>query len=108
MLGALGSGSWTRLLPGLVLGGLGSGLLNGALPLLAVESVPPERAAMGSGAQQTFRYVGSCAGVALTIAVATSAGGLARGADLALLVSAGLAVAGAVSVLALRERRVGA
>ncbi|WP_086704473.1 MFS transporter, partial [Streptomyces tricolor] len=88
MLGALGSGSWTRLLPGLVLGGLGSGLLNGALPLLAVESVPPERAAMGSGAQQTFRYVGSCAGVALTIAVATSAGGLARGADLALLVSA--------------------
>ncbi|UFR04269.1 MFS transporter [Streptomyces sp. Go40/10] len=104
MLGALGSGSWPRLLPGLILGGLGSGLLNGALPLLAVESVPPGRAAMGSGAQQTFRYVGSCAGVALTIAVATSAGSLTRGADIALLVSAGLAAAGAVSVLALRER----
>ncbi|MFF5535495.1 MFS transporter [Streptomyces cinerochromogenes] len=104
MLGALGSGSWPRLLPGLILGGLGSGLLNGALPLLAVESVPPGRAAMGSGAQQTFRYIGSCAGVALTIAVATSAGSLTRGADVALLVSAGLAVAGAVSVLALRER----
>ncbi|MET9447301.1 MFS transporter [Streptomyces cinerochromogenes] len=104
MLGALGSGSWPRLLPGLILGGFGSGLLNGALPLLAVESVPPGRAAMGSGAQQTFRYIGSCAGVALTIAVATSAGSLTRGADVALLVSAGLAVAGAVSVLALRER----
>ncbi|WP_381565746.1 MFS transporter [Streptomyces eurythermus] len=103
MLGAVGAGSWTRLLPGLVIGGVGSGLLNGALPLLAVESVPRERAAMGSGAQQTFRYIGSCAGVALTIALATSAGDPARGADLALLVSAGLAVAGAVSVPALRE-----
>ncbi|MEU2222551.1 MFS transporter [Streptomyces sp. NPDC018347] len=104
MLGAVGSGTWTRLLPGLIISGLGSGLLNGALPLLAVESVPRERAAMGSGAQQTFRYIGSCAGVALTIALATSAGTPARGADTALLVSAGLAVAGAVSVLALRER----
>ncbi|MET8566196.1 MFS transporter [Streptomyces flaveolus] len=104
MLGAVGSGSWTRLLPGLIVGGVGSGLLNGALPLLAVDSVPPQRAAMGSGAQQTFRYIGSCAGVALTIAIATSGGSLARGTNIALLVSAGLAVAGAVSVLALRER----
>ncbi|WP_318203337.1 MFS transporter [Streptomyces sp. SCL15-4] len=103
MLGAVGAGSWPRLLPGLVIGGIGSGLLNGALPLLAVESVPRERAAMGSGAQQTFRYIGSCAGVALTIALATSAGDLARGTDIALMVSAGLAVAGAASVLALRE-----
>ncbi|MFI2758199.1 MFS transporter [Streptomyces echinatus] len=104
MLGAIGSGTWTRLLPGLIIGGLGSGLLNGALPLLAVESVPPERAAMGSGAQQTFRYIGSCAGVALTIALATSAGDMARGANIALLVSAGLAAAGAVAVLAPRDR----
>ncbi|MFI2200688.1 MFS transporter [Streptomyces sp. NPDC020192] len=104
MLGTLGSGSWTRLLPGLIIGGVGSGLLNGALPLLAVDSVPRERAAMGSGAQQTFRYIGSCAGVALTIALATSSGPLAHGANLALLVSAGLAAVGAVSVVALRER----
>ncbi|OLZ69885.1 MFS transporter [Streptomyces sp. IMTB 2501] len=104
MLGALGSGSWTRLLPGLIIGGVGSGLLNGALPLLAVESVPRERAAMGSGAQQTFRYIGSCAGVALTIALATSAHTFAQGANIALLVSAGLAAVGAVSVVVLRER----
>ena len=63
------------------------------------------RAAMGSGAQQTFRYIGSCAGVALTIAIATSAGsGLARGADIAMVVSAGLAVLAAASVVVLRER----
>ncbi|MEV0475574.1 MFS transporter [Streptomyces prunicolor] len=105
MLGALGSGSWLRLLPGLVIAGVGSGLLNAALPLLSVESVPAARAAMGSGAQQTFRYIGSCAGVALTIAIATSAGGgLARGADIAMVVSAGLAVVAAVSVGVLRER----
>ncbi|WP_329554694.1 MFS transporter [Streptomyces sp. NBC_00696] len=105
MLGALDSGSWLRLLPGLVIAGVGSGLLNAALPLLSVESVPAARAAMGSGAQQTFRYIGSCAGVALTIAIATSAGsGLARGADIAMVVSAGLAVLAAVSVVGLRER----
>ncbi|MFD4875796.1 MFS transporter [Streptomyces sp. NPDC058420] len=105
MLGALDSGSWLRLLPGLVIAGVGSGLLNAALPLLSVESVPAARAAMGSGAQQTFRYIGSCAGVALTIAIATSAGsGLARGADIAMVVSAGLAALAAVSVVGLRER----
>lgn len=99
------AGSWPRLLPGLVLGGAGSGLLNAALPLQAVESVPAARAAMGSGAQQTFRYIGSCAGVALTIALATSSGGgLAHGADVAMAVPAGLAVLGAAGVAGLRER----
>lgn len=105
MLGSLDAGSWVRLLPGLVIAGVGSGLLNAALPLLAVESVPAARAAMGSGAQQTFRYIGSCAGVALTIAIATSSGGgLAHGADIAMLVSAVLALVAAASVVALREQ----
>ncbi|MFI1290217.1 MFS transporter [Streptomyces sp. NPDC020792] len=104
MLGAIGSGSWLRMLPGLLVSGVGSGLLNAALPLLSVESVPPDRAAMGSGAQQTLRYIGSCAGVALTIALATSTGSLARGADVAMAVSAGLALVGAVSVGVSRER----
>ncbi|MEJ1195847.1 MULTISPECIES: MFS transporter [unclassified Streptomyces] len=104
MLGAVGAGSWPRLLPGLVLAGVGTGLLNAALPLLAVESVPAARAAMGSGAQQTFRYIGSCAGVALTIAIATSASGPGRGADVALWVSAGLGVVAGVLVGMLRER----
>jgi MFS family permease len=105
MLGAVEAGSWPRLLPGLILAGVGSGLLNAALPLLSVESVPAARAAMGSGAQQTFRYVGSCAGVALTIAISTSGGDLARGADVAMAVSAGLAVVAAVSVGVAREHR---
>ncbi|MFJ1974704.1 MFS transporter [Streptomyces sp. NPDC087903] len=105
MLGALDAGSWPRLLPGLIVSGVGSGLLNAALPLLSVESVPADRAAMGSGAQQTLRYIGSAVGVALTIAITTSTDdGLAHGADLAMAVSAGLALLGAVGVAAVRER----
>lgn len=105
MLGALNAGSWHRLLPGLLISGIGSGLLNAALPLLSVESVPAARAAMGSGAQQTLRYIGSCAGVALTIAIVTSSGGgLGDGANVALLIAAGLSVVAAVAVMVLRER----
>ena len=44
-----------------------------------MESVPAARAAMESGAQQTFRHIGSCAAAALTIAIATSSGSGERG-----------------------------
>ncbi|WP_409474567.1 MFS transporter [Streptomyces sp. HC307] len=105
MLGAINADSWQRLLPGLIISGVGSGLLNAALPLLAVESVPAARAAMGSGAQQTLRYIGSSAGVALTIAVVTSSsGGLGDGTNVAILAGAGLSVLAAGAVLVLRER----
>ncbi|MGW2559111.1 MFS transporter [Streptomyces sp. NPDC001514] len=100
MLGAVSpAGGWGRLLPGLAVAGVGSGLLNAALPRLSVESVPPERAAMGSGANNTARYIGSSAGVALTIAVASA------GTNAALTVSAGLSLLGAVAVLAFRPGR---
>jgi hypothetical protein len=42
--------------------------------------------------------------VALTIAIVTSTGGLAHGADIAIAVSAGLALVAGASVLALRDR----
>ncbi|MFF9065243.1 MFS transporter [Streptomyces sp. NPDC014891] len=96
------AGSWPRLLPGLLVAGAGSGLLNAALPRLAVDSVPPERAAMGSGANNTARYIGSSAGVALMLALATA------GPDTAVLAAAALAVAGAGLTLALGRRQRGA
>lgn len=103
-LGALTGGSepsvWARLIPALIVSGTGSGLINAALPRLAVESVPPERAAMGSGANNTARYLGSSAGVAVTIAVATTP----AGADGAVLLSAGTALVATVAVLLLRQR----
>lgn len=104
MLSAVDAGPWPLLLPGLLISGAGSGLLNAALPQLAVASVPADRAAMGSGAGNTARYIGSAAGVALTIAVSTSGGSLAHGAQVALVVSAALGAVGAVMVLALRGR----
>ncbi|MGW8953222.1 MFS transporter [Streptomyces sp. NPDC055709] len=101
MLGTVSSADdgRARLLLGLAVAGVGSGLLNAALPRLAVESVPPERAAMGSGANNTARYIGSAAGVALTIAISTA------GTNTALIVSTGLSLLGAVAVLALRDGR---
>ncbi|MFE3520611.1 MFS transporter [Streptomyces sp. NPDC059161] len=99
MLGALTSGPLPRLVPGLLVAGIGSGLLNAALPRLAVESVPPERAAMGSGANNTARYIGSSAGVALTIALAPA------GPDTVIVVSAALAAVAGALTLTLRSRR---
>ncbi|MFJ4337330.1 MFS transporter [Streptomyces sp. NPDC088915] len=98
-LGALENhaGAW-RLLPGLLVAGVGSGLLNAALPRLAVDSVPPERAAMGSGANNTARYIGSSAGVALTLALTTA------GPDAALAASAALALTGAGLTLVLARK----
>ncbi|MYW66039.1 MFS transporter [Streptomyces sp. SID8379] len=111
MLGAAGSGHWTRLVPGLVVSGVGSGLLNAALPRLAVESVPGDRAAMGSGANNTARYIGSAAGVALMIAVSTATGtdrsALDRGTNAAFIASGVLALGAAALLLALRDRRPG-
>lgn len=96
----LGAAEWSRLLPALVVSGAGSGLLNAALPRLAIESVPQERAAMGSGANNTARYIGSSAGVAVTIAVATTG----WGANGALLLSVGLALVATAGMRLLRER----
>ena len=56
--------SWTVLLPGFVLGGIGIGLTNPALASTAVGVVPPERSGMASGTNSTFRQVGIATGIA--------------------------------------------
>ncbi|MBO1414022.1 MFS transporter, partial [Streptomyces sp. FH025] len=105
--------SWLRLAPGLAVAGIGSGVLNAALARLAVSSVPAHRAAMGSGANNTSRYIGSALGVAITVAVAGSAratapspsaaaDALATGTGRAILVAAALCFVGAVLALAAR------
>jgi MFS family permease len=90
-----GSG-WARLAPGLAIAGVGSGIANAALGRLAVESVPHERAGMGSGANNTARYLGGAAGVALVVAVVSgSGGGLVSGWNVATVVCAALCFVGA-------------
>lgn len=110
-LAGLGVGtSWTRVLPGLVILGIGSGLVNASLGRLALESVPRERAGMGSGANNTARYLGGAAGVALVVALATGSGGagasgLLAGWNTAVVVCGALCVVAALTVAACRPAR---
>jgi MFS family permease len=105
MLGAFASGSTLRVAPGVLVAGIGSGLLNAVLPRIAVESVPVQRAAMGSGASNTARYIGSSVGVVLTLVLVSSGRNPASGANTAVVVMAVGAVLGAALVLALRGKK---
>ncbi|MFI6519504.1 MFS transporter [Spirillospora sp. NPDC050679] len=111
MLGLAPDTPWWRLVPGLALAGVGSGLGNAMLARLAVESVPADRASMGSGANNTARYIGAALGVAAVVAIAGATGGgtdahaLTRGTNTALLVSAVLALLGAAFAALLRTER---
>ena len=60
-----GSSSWTHLIPGLILSGIGAGLVNPPLASTAVGVVEPARAGMASGINSTFRQVGIATGIAL-------------------------------------------
>ena len=104
-LTGLGSGaSWTRLVPGLFVTGVGTGIVNGALGRIAVESVPPGRVGMGSGANNTARYLGGAAGAALVVSIASAGGAheLVDGWNIAALVSAGLCALGVAIVASCR------
>ncbi|MGR7002373.1 MFS transporter [Yinghuangia aomiensis] len=70
--------SWTRVVPGLFVAGIGLGFLNASGTRLAVESVPADRAAMGAGAANAARYTGASLGGALVVAVVQSAGAAPR------------------------------
>jgi MFS family permease len=97
--------SFARLLPGLVVAGLGSGVLNAALGRQAVASVPAGRAGMGSGANNTARYLGSAIGVTIAAVLATrpGAGGLLAGWNGSVLAAVVFSVLGVVAVLACRR-----
>ena len=56
--------SWTTLLPGFVLAGIGVGMLNPMLASTAIGVVAPARSGMASGINNTFRQVGVATGIA--------------------------------------------
>ena len=62
---------------------------------------------MGSGANNTARYLGSAVGVTVVAVLATHRGaaGLLAGWNTAVLVTSAFSVAGAAAVLACRSRR---
>ncbi|GAA5199406.1 MFS transporter [Rugosimonospora acidiphila] len=65
MRGLNAGSSWTHLIPGMILTGCGTGLVNPPLASTAVGVVTPERAGMASGINSTFRQVGIATGIAL-------------------------------------------
>ncbi|HEX3804743.1 MAG TPA: MFS transporter [Solirubrobacteraceae bacterium] len=64
MRGLTPADGWTHFLPGFILAGIGSGLINVPLVSTAVAVVPAERAGMASGINSTLRQVGIATGVA--------------------------------------------
>jgi hypothetical protein len=90
-----GSSPW-RLVPALVVAGVATGLLNALLGREAVASVEADRAAMGSGANNTARYFGAAVGITLFVVVATHVGDdLTAGWNVAILCSAAISLVGA-------------
>jgi EmrB/QacA subfamily drug resistance transporter len=55
---------WTDLIPGFIVSGIGTGMVNPPLASTAVGVVEPARAGMASGINSTFRQVGIATGVA--------------------------------------------
>lgn len=64
MLGIQDDSSWTHLIPGLTVAGVGIGMINPPLASTAVGVVPVERSGMASGVNSTFRQVGIATGIA--------------------------------------------
>jgi EmrB/QacA subfamily drug resistance transporter len=64
MRGLTASSGWTHLIPGFIVAGAGTGLINPPLAATAIGVVRPERAGMASGINSTFRQVGISTGIA--------------------------------------------
>lgn len=103
------SGPW-RFVPGLLLAGVATGVLNAAMGRESTTSVPAGSAGLGSGANNTSRYLGSAVGVTLVSVVAApatgalGASGLVDGWHRAVLVTAAVSLLGGLAVLLLGER----
>lgn len=89
------------MLPGLLVAGASSGVLNAGLARQAVATVPADRAAMGSGANNTARYLGASLGVTLAATLVGHAPSLALGWQRVALVTGLAAALSALGVLLL-------
>jgi EmrB/QacA subfamily drug resistance transporter len=64
MSGAKADDSWTVLLPGFIVAGLGTGLINPVLANVALSTVPERMSGVASGINDTFRQVAIASGTA--------------------------------------------
>ena len=103
-LGLAGSSSPWRILPAMVATGAATGVLNAVLGRESVASVPADRAAMGSGSNNTARYLGAACGITVFSVLMSDAGsgvgpaGLVDGWSVAVLVAALVSLFGAVVI----------
>jgi len=97
MLGRVGADGW-GLVPGLFVVGVGYGVLNAALGQQAIATVPAAQAAMGSGANNTARYIGSAIGITLVVIAARGTDGGEAAWNHAVAMSAGLTAIAALVV----------
>jgi EmrB/QacA subfamily drug resistance transporter len=101
------------LLPGLLLGGVGMGLVMTPSAAAALRSVPVDKAGVGSAVLNACRQVGGTMGIAVIGAIIAAEAGDRRtpeafvdGFSTALLVAAGIALVGAaVAFLTIRSHR---
>jgi EmrB/QacA subfamily drug resistance transporter len=64
MRGVSPTSGWTHLIPGFIIAGAGTGLINPPLASTAIGVVTPDRAGMASGINSTFRQIGIATGIA--------------------------------------------
>lgn len=101
--------SWTAILPGTLVAGVGTGLVNPALATLALGAGSETQSGLLAGANDAFRQTGVAVGVAVFGALVPASAALGHGtantyvAGLhhALLLGTAVAAAGAVATLAL-------
>ncbi len=103
-LGLTATSSPWRILPAMVVTGVATGVLNAVLGREAVASVPADRAAMGSGSNNTARYLGAACGITVFSVLLSHAGsgsgaaGLVDGWSVAVLVASLVSLLGAASI----------
>jgi len=93
--------SWTIILPGMLLAGVGTGLFNPAVSSVALSSVPQDQSGLAAGVNDTARQAGIALGVAVFGALVPSAAALGHGSGAAYVNGLHHAIYVAVAVAAL-------
>jgi EmrB/QacA subfamily drug resistance transporter len=57
--------AWTAIIPGMLLGGWGTGIINPIMAAASLGVVPPSQGGIASGTNNTFREAGQTAGIAV-------------------------------------------
>ena len=98
MSGVSSDGGLPRLMVGLVIAGIATGVLNGGLARQSTATVPPDDAAMGTAATNTARYLGGAIGVSLA-SIIVAGPRTAEGWDVVVWAVVGVSLLSAVVVL---------